>query len=61
VAWYKLSPSGSAELMGRTIVALCVHGDPLLTTEFHAPLAIRDMLINVQSSDFVCEDKSESG
>jgi hypothetical protein len=43
------------------IVALCVHGNPLLTTEFHAPLAIRDMLINVQSSDFVCEDKSESG
>ena len=61
MAWYKLSPSGSAETDGRTIVALCVHGNPLLTTEFHAPLAIRDMLINVQSSDFVCEDKSESG
>jgi len=36
------------------------HPNPLLTTEFHAPFAIRDMLINVQSSDFVCEDKSES-
>jgi hypothetical protein len=46
---------------GRTIVALCVYGNPLLTAEFHAPLAIRDMLINVQSSDFDCEEKSESG
>ena len=60
MAWYKLSPSGSAELMGERSLHR-VHGNPLLTTEFHAPLAIRDMLINVQSSDCVCEDKSESG
>ena len=61
MAWYKLSPSGSAELMGERSLHCALHGNPLLTTEFHAPLAIRDMLINVQSSDFVCEDKSESG
>ena len=61
MAWYKLSPSGSAELMGERSLHCACTANPLLTTEFHAPLAIRDMLINVQSSDFVCEDKSESG
>jgi hypothetical protein len=34
-----------------------VHGNPLLTTELHAPLAIRDMLINVQASDFFAKTK----